>query len=52
MNPITKQPKGTAFVEFESASAAEKAAAASANGRYTFRLEVQSPSFEAGLIEY
>lgn len=41
INPTTKQPKGTAFVEFEDAAKAKIAADASANGRYGLRLQLQ-----------
>lgn len=34
INPTTKQPKGTAFVEFEDPAKAKNAADASASGRY------------------
>ena len=33
LNATTKQPKGTAFIEFENAASAQKAAQASAKGR-------------------
>ena len=41
INPTTKQPKGTAFVEFEDAAKAKTAADASANGRYGLCLQLQ-----------